>query len=283
LSLAKRMSHGLMLNLNYTYAHNIDDAGTQRSGWALPASVLISGQSWKQNRIDRSTSANSVPQNLAIYGTYDVPFGKGKMGDSSRLVRTVAGGWQLAGVFTYISGAPLAITSSACSTTYQPTAGTCMPDVNPSFRGFNVRQNGSWGAGTTAKNLGSIRYVNGYIPNTTYVGTSGIDSNGQACGTNSSTPFCNPGQFMIGDAPRTGAFGLRAPGVYNLNMSLHRTFNITPDRFRFIFGVDCQNVTNKVTFSGIGTNINSASFGTVTAATSNTGSRDFQFSGRVNF
>lgn len=283
LSLAKRMSHGLQFNLNYTYAHNIDDAGTQRSGWALPSTVLLSGRSWKQNRIDRSTSTNSVPQNLAIYGTYELPFGKGKLGDSNRLVRYVAGGWQMAGVFTYLAGTPLAITSSACSTTFQPTAGTCMPDLNPAFRGFNVRQNGSWGAGTTAKSLGSIHYVNGYISSTSYAGTSGVDSSGQACGTNSSSPFCNPGQFKIGDAPRTGTFGLRGPGTYNLNMSLRRTFNITPDRFRFVFGVDCQNVTNKVTFGGINTNVNSAAFGTVSSATGNTGSRDFQFSGRLNF
>jgi hypothetical protein len=158
-----------------------------------------------------------------------------------------------------------------------------MPDLNPAFTGQSIRQNGSWGKGTTATNLGTVHYVNGYIASTQYVGTLGADSNGTACGTNASSPFCNPGQFKIGDAPRTAAFGLRAPGVYNLNMSVRRTFNITPERVKFVFGVDCQNVTNKVTFSGIGTGINSSSFGTVTAATSNTGSRDFQFSGRLNF
>jgi hypothetical protein len=158
-----------------------------------------------------------------------------------------------------------------------------MPDLNPAFKGYSVRQNGSWGAGTTAKSLGTIRYINGYIPSTNYVGSSGVDSTGAACGTNASSPFCNAGVFHIGDAPRTGAFGLRAPGVYNLNMSVRRTFNVTPDRVKFVFGVDCQNVTNKVTFSGISTNVNSSSFGTVAAATSNTGSRDFQFSGRLNF
>ncbi len=283
LSVTKRTSHGLTLNVNYTYSHNIDDAGTQRSGWAIPGSVLLSGQSWRPNRIDRSTSLNSVPENLTAYGVYDLPFGKGKIGGDNMVARTLAGGWQLSGIFTYASGTPLAITSSACSTSFQPTAGTCMPDLNPNFTGQSIRQNGSWGAGTTAKTLGTIRYLNGYIPSTSYVGTSGVDSTGAACGTDATSPFCNPGQFKIGDAPRTGAFGLRSPGVYNLNMSVRRSFNITPERVKFIFGVDCQNVTNKVTFSGIGTGINSSSFGTVTAATSNTGSRDFQFSGRLNF
>ena len=52
-SLAQRMSHGLTLNLNYTYAKKSDDAGTMRSGWAIPGNLLISGQSWKANRIDQ--------------------------------------------------------------------------------------------------------------------------------------------------------------------------------------------------------------------------------------
>lgn len=280
LAVTKQTSHGLTFNINYTYSHNIDDAGTQRSGWALPASVLLSGQSWKQNRIDRSLSANSVPQNLSIYGVYNLPFANGK--DTRMLYRNLAGGWQLSGIFTYISGAPLAITSSSCTTSFQPTAGTCMPDLNPNFHGPSIRQHGSWGAGTTAQSLtgaGAIAYIAGGGGNT----TPGVDpSTGAACGSNSS-PFCNPGQFKIGDAPRTAVYGLRGPGVYNLNMSLRRTFAITPERVKFIFGVDCQNVTNKVTFGGIVTNVDSASFGTVTTATNNAGSRDFQFSGRISF
>ncbi len=72
LSVTKQASHGLTLNLNYTYLHNIDDAGTQRSGWPLPASVQLNGQSWKVNRIDRALSANSTPQDLSIYGVYSL-------------------------------------------------------------------------------------------------------------------------------------------------------------------------------------------------------------------
>jgi hypothetical protein len=280
LSVTKQASHGLTFNINYTYSHNIDDAGSQRSGWAIPASAQLNGQSWKVNRIDRALSTNSTPENLSIYGVYSLPFGEKSR---SLLTRNLIGGWQLSGVFTYLSGGPLAITSSSCSATFQPTAGTCMPDLNPSFHAQSIRQSGSWGAGTTATNLGSIRYINGYIANTSYSGTSGVDSNNQPCGTGSASPFCNSGQFMIGDAPRVAPFGLRGPGVYNLNMSIRRTFAITPERVKFILGVDCQNVTNKVTFSGIGTGVNNSTFGTVSTATNNAGSRDFQFSGRLSF
>ena len=287
LSVAKRLSQGLTLNLNYTYAKNLDDAGTQRSGWPIPADRILSGQAWKANRIDRSWSLNSVPQNLIIYGVYQLPFGKGGFGGDNLLVRTLAGGWALSGVFTYLSGTPLAITASSCNSTYEPTAGQCMPDINPQFGGKTIRHNGSWGHGITAKTLGTtpagggISYANGYIGNANQGDGS---NNGAAAPCASSTSaFCNSGEFMFGDAPRTADFGLRNPSVYNLNASIRRTFNLTPERVKFVFAVDCQNVTNKVTFGGIGANVDSASFGTVSTATSNTGSRDFQFSGRINF
>lgn len=88
---------------------------------------------------------------------------------------------------------------------------------------------------------------------------------------------------MIGDAPRTMPFdGLRNPSVYGLDGSVSRTFDIT-ERWKFVFRADCTNITNKVTFSKIQTSMNSTNFGTVGGATGNTGSRDFQFSGRINF
>ena len=287
-SVAKRMSQGLTVNVNYTYGKELDDTGTQRSGWPIPADRILSGHAWPANRIDRSWSTNSVPQNLAIYGVYRLPFGKGGIGSDNLLVRTLTGGWSMSGIFTYLSGTPLAITASSCNSTYEPTAGQCMPDLNPNFHGQTVRQNGSWGHGITAATLGvapskgGIAYANGYIGNANQ--GDGADASGNAvpC-ANGVTPFCNSGEFMFGDAPRTADFGLRNPGVYNLNMSVRRTFNLSPERFKFVFAADCQNVTNKVTFGGIGASVDSASFGTVSTATSNTGSRDFQFSGRLTF
>ncbi|WP_158822563.1 carboxypeptidase-like regulatory domain-containing protein [Granulicella sp. S156] len=276
ISLAKRVSHGLTLNLNYTYSKQLDDTGTIRSGYAIPANLTLNGKAWSQDRIDRGLSATSVPQNLAIYGLYKLPFGRGEYGGSRLLTRAVLGGWNLSGVFTYISGTPLQLTSTACSSATEPGQGQCMPDVNPNFTG-KVRQNGSWGHGATAANLGQYSYINGAI-----TGTNPGEGTGSVPCTASSGPFCNSGALMIGDAPRSAPFGLRGPGVYNLNMGLRRSFNITGSS-SFIFGVDCQNVTNKVTFSGINTVVNSASFGTVSSATSNSGSRDFQFSGRIRF
>lgn len=283
-SLAIRPTHGLTFNVNYTWSKELDDAGTIRTGFPIPAFANATGKAWAADRMDRSLSTIESPQNLAAYGVYNLPFGKGHIGGEHFLVRAIAGGWQLSSIATYASGYPLTLSSSACTSVFQPSQGTCMPDVNPNFTGPIMAS--KWGDGATALNLGTKSYIrNGYVKNT--IQGDGVDASGNAitCGA-SSGPFCNPGNFMIGDAPRTGAFGLRSPGNFRLTSGLRRTFDLT-ERLKFIFGVDVQNVTNSVTFGvnagnlQIPTSINSSNFGTLAFASSD--SRDFQFSGRISF
>ena len=85
--------------------------------------------------MDRSLSTIESPYNLAAYGVYNLPFGKGHIGGDHFLVRAIAGGWQFSSILTYSSGYPLTLSSSSCTSVYQPGVGTCMPDVNPGFTG----------------------------------------------------------------------------------------------------------------------------------------------------
>ena len=280
LSVSHRASHGLTLNVNYTYSHNIDDAGTQRSGWAIPAAANATGQAVAADRFDRSLSINSQPQNLSVYGVYKLPFGKGHIGGDHFVVRALFGGWEMSHIFQLSSGLPLALTAT-CNATQNVGQGTCMPDANPAFAG-SVRQNGGWGQGVTAATLGTLSYLTGAIPST----SSGIGAGGGACGTTTG-PYCNSGNYMVGDLPRIAPYGLRGPNIYRLTSAIHRQFDIT-DRAKFIFAVDCQNVTNHVTFgnnasnNSIGVNVDTpATFGTLSFASAD--ARAFQFSGRFTF
>jgi hypothetical protein len=278
LSIAMREEHGLAFNVNYTYSHNIDDAGTQRSGYDIPGFTNISGQSFTKNRIDRSLSINSQPQNLSVYGVYKLPFGKNHIGGDHFIVRALFGGWETSHIFQYSSGLPLALTGS-CTGTLTVGQGTCMPDANPNFTGGAVRQGGAWGTGVTAATLGSVSYLTGALKNS--VGS---------CVTNSGTtngPYCDSGLYMIGDLPRVAPYGLRGPDIYRLTSAVRRTLDIT-ERAKFVFGVDCQNVTNHVTFGNnssnntIGVNVDApATFGTLGFASAD--ARAFQFSGRFTF
>ena len=262
LTLNQRAWKGLSYTFNYTYSKNLGDDNTFRTGFDTPAAATSNGVGYKQGRGDRTYTTVSIPQSISAYGVYSLPFGKGGFGNDSFLVRTIAGGWQLSSIFTYVSGAPLAVTYAGCTA---PLQGQCMPDINSSFSG-PARINGSWGKGITAANFAAIQYID-------------------------PTGFAAPGNFAttgstaiskIGDAARTRPLNLVAPSKYNMDASIRRTFNITPERVKFIFEADCLNVSNKVTFGGISTawGPGSKTFGAVGSAS---GNRDFQFAGRVNF
>ena len=276
ITLIQRMADGLSFNVNYTYSKNIGDDGSFRSGFDIPAGAVSGNtQAWKQDRIDRSWTTVSGPQSVHAFGVWQLPFGKGHLGGDSMLVRTLAGGWQLSGIYTYASGTPIAVTSSVCSGTTYPGQGQCMPDLNiasPDYLSKNARINGSPGTGpngTIATNLGSIRYV---------------DVNAFTTPANISTAP-NPvtlAQYLIGNAPRTKPLNLNNPGTQNLDASVHRSFPIW-EGLTFVFEADCLNVWNKVTFSAptASWSPGSATFGQITSASSN--ARDFQFAGHLNF
>lgn len=265
--LVQRQSHGLSFNVNYTYSKNIGDDGTFRSGFDIPAAAISGGgKAWHQDRIDRSWTTVSAPQVLHAFGVYSLPFGKGHMGGDSMLVRTLAGGWLISGIYTYGSGTPAAVISSQCSGTTSPLQGQCMPDVVPGVT--SARINGSYGTGpngVTNANLGNIKY---------------IDSNAFKTQTNVSSVPGSP-IYLIGNSPRTQPINLRNPGNQNLDAALKRSFPLPKDIGSFVFEVDCLNVWNKVQFSGPGVTYGASSFGQITGVANSP--RDFQFAGHINF
>jgi hypothetical protein len=291
LTLNQRFSKGLTFTVNYTYSKTLDDDGTIRSGWPIPASAFTYNQkAWKADRIDRSRSASDLPQLLTVFGVYKLPFGKGGIGASNRAVRWAAGGWDLSGISQYSSGLPLAIIGSAASVAQNFGQGQIMMDNNPNFHG-SPRINGGWGHGMTASLLGTTPYITGYLSSTgaglgaATLNTSNTGTSTVACAS-SVGPFCNTQSNTIGDSDRVAPYGLRAQSNFRLTMSVNRTFDIT-NRFKFVFRVDCNNVTNHVTFGNnfqnnqIGVNPTAATFGTVGGASND--SRSFQFQGRLKF
>jgi Carboxypeptidase regulatory-like domain/TonB-dependent Receptor Plug Domain/TonB dependent receptor len=261
-SLSQRPWHGLSYTANYTWSRNIGDDGTFRSGFNLPGGATSNGQSYKQNKIERSLTLTNVPQHIAIYGVYELPFGKGHLGGDNAIIRALASGWQFSSIYTYISGTPLAITYGGCTNVSTALAGQCEPDLNPAFSG-NAHINGKFGKGITAANLSAISY---------------IDKNAFAAPAKFGT--ASNSLSKIGTAPRTAAYNLNNPATWNIDASIRRTINLTPERLRFIFEVDGLNVANHPTFTNIVTAWGASNFGAVGGAT---GNRDFQFAGKLTF
>jgi hypothetical protein len=277
LSLIQRNWKGLQFQLHYTYSKNIGDDGSFRSGYDIPADAIdAGGKSFHRGKADRSWTTNSIPQALSIFGTYDLPFGKNKLGANNFWIRNVAGGWLLSGIFKYTSGSPLAI----LPTSGYAVAGQAMPNLNPAFAGKSARV-GKWG-------IDDVQHVN---PNA-FIAPKFYGSS-QVCTKNCTS--------MIGNAPRTRAYGLSGPSYYNLDMSMKRSFPIVKDRVKLQIEANCQNVTHKHTFGGIGvtlpaqaadasgadastiyynTNTSGTPFGKATTAS---GNRDFQFAAHIVF
>ena len=271
-SISQRSTKGLSYTVNYTWSKNVGDDGTFRSGYALPSgSVSGTNKSYKQDQIDRSLTTTDVPENVSAYGVWEIPLGKGHALGGNRFISAIVGGYQLSSIFTYVSGVPLTLSYGGCTA---PLAGTCEPDYNPSYIG-SPRKNGQFGHGITAANLGSISYID---PNAFKVPA--------AYSTNLGTNF-----NLIGNVSRTAPYGLRNPGHTNDDVSLRRSFNLSPERLRFIFEVDCLNVANHPTFGGIDTAYSAPGSGASAVAATNafgtvgsaSGNRDFQLAGRFTF
>jgi hypothetical protein len=64
-------------------------------------------------KADRAVSAYDVPQHLAATWNYELPIGRGKMlGINNRALDMIAGGWQINGILTLVSGTPYAVHTS---------------------------------------------------------------------------------------------------------------------------------------------------------------------------
>jgi hypothetical protein len=293
ITLIQRTSKGLSFNFNYSYSKNIGDDGSFRSGFYIPAAALssngasgVNNQNWPQDRIDRSITTIDNPQLIHAFGVWELPFGKGHIGGDSFLVRSLAGGWQLSGIYTYSSGTPMVVTSSLCSSTTYPGQGQCQPDLNGASNdvtSMNARIHGSYGSGPKGFNACNIGLVSGCTA-ISYVDVNAFKAPADiSTAPYSGTPATHAQQFLIGTSPRTRPLNLWNPGTQNLDASLHRSFPLPKDFGTIMLQADCTNVWNKVTFGGPsgGWSTGSATFGQVTSASATP--RDWQFAAHIIF
>ena len=109
----QRPSHGFNWMASYTFSRSIDDLGTFRV--------------YDNNRLDRSISAASQPQNLTLTAVYQLPVGKGHMFGDNLIYRAIASDWTVRFRISYHSGFPIVMVGSGCSTA--SILNQCMPSV----------------------------------------------------------------------------------------------------------------------------------------------------------
>jgi hypothetical protein len=183
---------------------------------------------------------------------YDVPFFRNA---DNKFVKNAIGGWQLSGVVTMQSGAPV-------------TTGVSGNNVCQTIPNCSIRPN----------LLGSIHY-----PKTAATLASG----------NNTMQWFDPSAFAINLIPgtTTATWGnaplnvLRGPGRDNWNMALFKTINFT-ERLRTEIRVEANNVWNHTQFrgDGAGGGLNNTIGGTdVGKVTSAFDARTFQIGAKILF
>jgi hypothetical protein len=119
-SLDHRFSHGWQMQVSYTFSKSIDNgSGTYGlDGGGISSQPLNAA-------VDRGLSNFNRKNNFRVSGLYNLPYrGSGFTG-------AVLGGWQLTGVFTYLSGAPFNPTSAPNRAFTGTGSNTGRPDVVP--------------------------------------------------------------------------------------------------------------------------------------------------------
>ena len=223
--LSRRMGNGLYVQAAYTWSKLMDQGAATVNFIVSPAR---SAYQWNH---ERSLSAGDTPHVISLAWVYHLPFGKGQnFVLNNEAANLVAGGWQLSAIQQYSSGQPLGtFYTGACNVPY---TGGCYAD----FAGNTVR--------VKLGNIGS-----GDPKTATYVNANA---------------FSDPAAYTFGTTPRNGAYGLRNQWNADEDLALAKDFSIY-DRLTFRFQADAFNIFNRTVFGGLTTNIDSPSFGQVTA------------------
>jgi hypothetical protein len=309
--LSMRTWRGLTMNANYVWARAIDDGGTFRTGYPIPAGTLANhpSTSYPADRIERTVSTSNQPQHFVATGVWAWPFGKTVL-SSGAVERAILGGFSFSGVYQAYSGSPLAITTTTCQT--NPADSTCNATLNPNFSGV-ARQNGKWGKGQTwatynATTSATTTAAAGPMPSSTYIMPSngGQDKNTHAILTAPTGPFISSSapvnsltsslntevsilstgggyDYTFGDAPRTAPYNISGPGNYQLDFALVRSFPLhLGESSKLDFRAEWYNVTNHTLFAVASTVVGNANFGQVTQS-GNLNRKSAQFSARISF
>ena len=259
-----RVTRGVTLMSSYTWGRAIDDSGTFRSGYAIPAAYSNTGRSYAADAIERTVSSTNQPNHFIFTGVEHLPFGSGRLGGQHAWTRAVFGGFEFSQIVQIYSGSPLAITATSCQT--NPAQATCMPTLNPGFTG----------------SARSTKHWSGFGPNiVASTGSATVAPKG---------PFITPAlansvympAFTFGNSPRTAPYGLTGPGFFGMDISLRRSFPLHITQSTALqLQADLYNVTNFVQFGNVNTTVGNASFSIPSTQTNNP--RQAQLSARIVF
>jgi hypothetical protein len=116
------MSHGLQLDVNYTFSKSIDwgsdaERNTEFTGQVSNSDII---NTWKPY-LNKGVSDFDATNLITIDWVYQLPIGKGKalFGATNSIVNALIGGWQSSGIYRQTSGLPFSLFEPGWTTNWQ--------------------------------------------------------------------------------------------------------------------------------------------------------------------
>jgi len=222
----RRFSGGFQMTTAYTLGHALGVSSEDGGLW----NYIQQRRSYARLDFDRR---HTFVQSYV----YELPFGRGKKFLTSGVGRWVAGGWQLNGVLSLMTGRPFTLGTNV-------SANTPGSSITPDLRG----------------EMKLTHAVAGTVGTATWFDTTGC--------VPVVTPSCFVQQPLDADG-RTPHFGnlgrnvFNGPGLGNLDFSIFRRIEVT-ERVKVELRGESTNVTNSPAFGNPNTTLGDANFGRIT-------------------
>ena len=233
----QRQWHGLQFDANYTWSHTL--GLTTPNNWQ--------GQTYtftlRNMRLGYGPSLFDIRHSLNVNGTYDLPFGKGKMfANKGGVVDKIIGGWTLGSIFNFQTGTPFLLGGGSgngdpftASTFNNNPNADGLGDGGVVLHGVTVSQLQSAIGKHQIPGSASVALID-----PKYLAVSSGPNTGGGANPAYITPNVTPG--TIGQ--RVWLYG---PRFWNDDMSVTKRFALT-ERASFTFQAEMLNVFNHPNF-----------------------------------
>lgn len=251
----RRMSNGLYYQGNYTFGKVLADfAGT--------SSEFAAFLDLRQPEFDRGRASFDITHTFNLNGGYEIPIGAGRNHATEGVIGKLLEGWQVGGLTTWRSGAPLSIYSGR---------GTLNRNGRSATRNGPVLV-GSLNAAQVCSEIGTFKSDGVNIFSSALIDPSNGEGNPAV--------FGHPVAGQLGNQ-NLGFSGCDNPAFFDIDLNIIKRTSIS-ETVNVEFRFEMFNVLNHANFSaGTSEDIDSSNFGRVTSQLGNP--REIQFNLRINF
>jgi hypothetical protein len=289
MQVTKRLSHGFTNSFAYTWSRGLGESGTDGSVEYLDP---------RNRSLNKSLLAFHRTHDFRSNGTLEMPFGPGRkfLNSAPGFVSRIVERWQLGGIFSWSSGAPITITASNSELTWTQVPATVNIARTPNTP--NILGAFPKSAGKLTYTATGAYYFDGFtqVTDPALNGITALQtlsssfSNKALADANGNIILANPAPGVVGTLGRQWIEG---PTHANLDVNLVKRIKLT-EKKEFEIRVDAVNVMNNPRWSLVtgGSDINNVNFGKLTAADPTGGAnqadnpvanRRFTFTARLNF